>query len=83
VNGEVPLRKLIIAGGRADGFEPSDVIRALTSATGLDGEAVRNVQVLEHFTLAEVPEPACGQVLERASGTEVRGRPLRLELARV
>jgi ATP-dependent RNA helicase DeaD len=82
-NGEVPLRKLIIAGGRADGFEPSDVIHALTSATGLDGAAVRNVQVLEHFTLAEVPEPACGQVLEHAAGTEVRGRPLRLELARV
>jgi ATP-dependent RNA helicase DeaD len=83
VNGEVAVRKLIIAGGRAEGHEPSDIIHALTAATGLDGEAVRNVRVLERFSLAEVPEPAAERVVELAAGTEVRGRPLRLELARV
>ena len=81
-DGEVPLRKLIIAGGRAEGFEPSDIIHALTASSGLDGEAVRNVLVLEHFAFAEVPEPAADRVLERAAGVEVRGKPLRLELAR-
>jgi ATP-dependent RNA helicase DeaD len=83
VNGEDPMRKLIIAGGRAEGFEPSDIIHALTAAAGVDGEAVRNVRVLERFSLAEVPEPAAERVVELASGTEVHGRPLRLELARV
>src|SRR5207248_2785198 len=47
VNGDVPGRKLIVSGGRAAGLEPSDVIHAITAATGLDGEAVRNVRVLE------------------------------------
>ena len=28
---ELPLRKLIIAGGRADGIEPKDVVHALTA----------------------------------------------------
>src|ERR1700726_1768081 len=36
VNGELPARKLIVSGGRAAGLEPSDLIHAITTATGLD-----------------------------------------------
>ena len=79
---ELPLRKLIIAGGRADGIEPKDVVHALTQAAGLDGEAVRNVRVLERFSFAEVPETDADRVVEAAAGIEVGGHPLRLELAR-
>jgi ATP-dependent RNA helicase DeaD len=79
---DLPLRKLIIAGGRADGIEPSDVIHALTQAGGLDGESVRNVRVLDRFSFAEVPEQVADRVIEAAAGVEVGGQPLRLELAR-
>jgi ATP-dependent RNA helicase DeaD len=81
-DGNHQVRKLIIAGGRADGIEPSDVIHALTAATGLDGEAIRNVRVLERFAFAEVPEQAAEQVVEKATGIELAGQRLRLELAR-
>jgi ATP-dependent RNA helicase DeaD len=74
--------KLIAAGGRAEGIEPRDVIHAVTAATGLDGEAVRNVRVLERFAFLEVPEAEVERVLERANGAVVRGRELRLEPAR-
>jgi len=77
-----PRRKLIIAGGRADGIEPLDIVHALTEA-GLDGEAVRNVRVLELFTLAEIPEQDADRIVSAAAGIQVAGRPLRLELARV
>jgi ATP-dependent RNA helicase DeaD len=81
-NGEGPTRKLIISGGRAVGLEPSDIVHAITGATGLDGEAVRNVRVLERFAFAEVPEDDAGKVVELAGGTMVRGHRLRLELAK-
>jgi ATP-dependent RNA helicase DeaD len=81
-DGQVELRKLIIGAGRAEGLEPSDIVHALTARTGLDGEAVRNVRVLERFSFAEVPAAQAERVLEQADGTEVRGHPLRLELAR-
>jgi ATP-dependent RNA helicase DeaD len=81
-NGDVPLRKLIVSGGRAEGLEPSDIIHAITSATGLEGKSVRNIRVLERFAFVEVPEHEADRVVERVSGTEVRGQPLRLELAR-
>ncbi|MGH2843831.1 MAG: DEAD/DEAH box helicase, partial [Solirubrobacteraceae bacterium] len=79
---ELPVRKLIIAGGRAEGIEPADVIHALTAGTGLDGEAVRNVLVLERYSFAEVPEAAAERVIRVASGNGLGTRSLRVELAR-
>src|SRR6202000_1019738 len=74
--------KVIVSGGRAAGLEPSDIIHAITSATELDGESVRNVRVLERFAFAEVPQKDAERVVEQTGGTEVRGHVLRLELAR-
>src|SRR2546421_801968 len=56
VNGDGPARKLILSGGRAAGLEPSDIVHAITAATGLDGEAVRNARVLEQGAFGEGPQ---------------------------
>jgi ATP-dependent RNA helicase DeaD len=82
LDGDGAGRKLIIAAGRAAGLEPSDIIHAITAATGLDGEAVRNVRVLERFAFVEVPERDAQRVVELVNGAEVHGQPLRLEPAR-
>src|SRR3954453_22178351 len=80
-NGREPHRKLIVGAGRAAGLEVADLVTAITRATGLDGEAVRNVRVLERFSFLEVPESDVSEVLERVNGTEVRGTRLALETA--
>ena len=67
--------------GRAAGIEPSDIIHAITAATGLDGEAVRNVRVLERFALLEVPDRDAERVVEQVSGTELGGQSVLLEAA--
>jgi ATP-dependent RNA helicase DeaD len=82
VDGDGAARKLIISAGRAAGLEPSDIIHAITAATGLDGESVRNVRVLERFAFVEVPERDAERVVELVSGAEVNGHRLRLEAAR-
>ncbi len=82
VNGDGEGRKLIVSGGRAAGLEPSDIIHAITAATGLDGESVRNVRVLERFAFVEVPEHEAQRVVKLTAGTRVRGHELRLEPAR-
>jgi ATP-dependent RNA helicase DeaD len=71
--------KLIANAGRAEGVEAADLIAAMT-AGGLDGEAIRNVRVLERFALVEVPVDAAAGVIE--SVTQVHGRPVALELIR-
>jgi hypothetical protein len=56
VSNDGPARTLILSIGRAADLEPSDIIHAITAAAGLDGEAVRNVRMLEHFISFEVRE---------------------------
>jgi len=80
-DGDGRARKLIVSMGRSSGLEPSDIIHAITAATGLDGEHVRNVRVLERFTLLEVPEQDVDRVVDRVSGTELLGQSVQLEPA--
>jgi ATP-dependent RNA helicase DeaD len=68
--------KLIVTAGRHEGVEAKDLIAAIT-AGGLDGEAVRNVRILERFALVEVPAGEASRIVQRV--TEVQGRPVALE----
>jgi ATP-dependent RNA helicase DeaD len=81
-NGDEAYRRVLAGAGRADGIEVADVIHAITSAAGLDGEAVRDVRVLERFTLFSVPDSEADRVVEAIDGRPLGGRPLRVELAR-
>jgi ATP-dependent RNA helicase DeaD len=74
--------KLLIAGGRVQGLEVADVVHAITEAGKLDGEAVRNVRVLERFALAEVPRDRAQAVASALSGARARGHALRAEPVR-
>jgi ATP-dependent RNA helicase DeaD len=80
-DGDGRARKVIVSMGRSAGLEPSDIIHAITAATGLDGEHVRNVRVLERFTMLEVPEQDVDRVVDRVSGTKLLGQLVRLEPA--
>jgi ATP-dependent RNA helicase DeaD len=81
-NGHGDYRKLIASGGRAAGLAEADLIHAVTSKAGLDGEAVRNVRVLERFALLEVPASEAERVAGAVDGAEVRGHTLRIEPAK-
>jgi ATP-dependent RNA helicase DeaD len=76
-----PYRRLVGSIGRAEGLEIADVVAAVTKASGLDGEAVRDVKVLERFTLLSVPEGDADRVIDEVSGTEVSGAVLTLSAA--
>jgi ATP-dependent RNA helicase DeaD len=80
VGGEVV--KLIVSGGRAQGIEPADVIGAIVDNSHLEGEDIRNVRVLERFSFVEVPAARSREVIDKVSGSAVRGTKLRLEVAK-
>jgi DbpA RNA binding domain len=50
--------------------------------THLENDDVRNVRVLERFSFVEVPRQRAGEVVEKVSGKQVRGAPLRLEVTK-
>ena len=81
-NGAEEYRRVLAGAGRADGLEVADVIHAVTSAAGVDGEAVRDVRVLERFTLFSVPDSEADRIVAAVDGSELAGRALRVELAK-
>ncbi len=77
-----PYVRLLAGVGTAAGVEVADLVAAVTKATGLDGEAVRDVKVLTQFALLSVPESEAPRVVSDLEGVEVRGAQLRVALAR-
>jgi ATP-dependent RNA helicase DeaD len=59
-----PRVKLIIQAGKATGMEPKDVVEAIVDQTHLENDDVRNVRVLDRFTLVEVPAARASEVAE-------------------
>jgi ATP-dependent RNA helicase DeaD len=82
-NGDEEYVKLIVAGGRSAGIEVADLVSAVTHAADIDGEAVRDVKVLEHFAFLSVPATDAQRIADAVDGERVRGRRIRVEPAKV
>ncbi len=82
-NGDEVYAKLIVAGGRSAGIEVADLVSAVTHAAEIDGEAVRDVKVLEHFAFLSVPAAEAERIAAAVDGERVRGRRIRVEPAKV
>jgi ATP-dependent RNA helicase DeaD len=82
-DGDEPYTKLVLGGGRAAGLRVADIVSAITSSAGLDGEAVRDVQVLDRFSFLSVPATEADRVIEALDGGSVGGREVSLERVKV
>jgi ATP-dependent RNA helicase DeaD len=78
-NGDAPMVRLIADAGRAGGLEVRDLVNVVTHQAGLHGEDVRDVRVLEQFSLLSVPESQADRVLDAV--TEVAGQQVSLTRA--
>ena len=78
-DGDEPFTTLVAGAGRADGLEVADLVHAVTDAAGLDGEAVRDVRVLERFSLFAVPDAEAARIVDAVAGTRSTARRLRLQ----
>jgi ATP-dependent RNA helicase DeaD len=55
----------------------------VTSSAGLDGEAVRDVLVLDRFSFLSVPAAESDRVIEALDGKDLHGEKLSLERVEV
>jgi ATP-dependent RNA helicase DeaD len=82
-----PYAKLVLGGGRAAGLSVADIVASVTSSAGLDGEAVRDVLVLDRFSFLSVPESEAERVIEalngRSIGNHMGGQAVSLERVKV
>jgi len=80
-NGDEKFIRLIADAGRAGGIEIRDLVNVVTHKAGIDGEAVRDVKVLERFSLLSVPESEAERVVAAVSGSEIAGTQVQLQRA--
>jgi ATP-dependent RNA helicase DeaD len=78
-----PYAKLVLGGGRAAGLSVADIVASVTSSAGLDGEAVRDVLVLDRFSFLSVPESEAERVIEALNGRPLGGQSVSLERVKV
>jgi ATP-dependent RNA helicase DeaD len=71
--------KLVLGSGRAAGLRVADIVGAVTASAGLDGEAVRDVLVLDRFSFVSVPEGEAQRVIEALDGRELGGHAVSLQ----
>jgi ATP-dependent RNA helicase DeaD len=67
--------KLMVGSGSAAGLRVADIVGAVTSKAGLEGEAVRDVMVLERFSFLSVPTGEAERVIEALDGNTIATRP--------
>jgi ATP-dependent RNA helicase DeaD len=73
-----PGTRIVLVPGVDAGLSVRDVVEAITGTSGLDGEAVRGVSVLEHFSFATIPSAGAEDTVEaiNAAGGRVRAEVL-------
>jgi ATP-dependent RNA helicase DeaD len=76
------LVKLFVNRGRRSGIDDDDVRWALTEGAVVPDDAIGSIRVLDRFSFVELDAGHAEQALERLEGTKLKGKQIRVELAR-
>jgi ATP-dependent RNA helicase DeaD len=74
--------KLFVNRGRRSGIGEDDLRWALTEGAVVPEDAIEGIRVLERFSFVELDAEHAERVVERLDGTKLKGRQVRVELAR-
>jgi ATP-dependent RNA helicase DeaD len=74
--------KLFVNRGRGSGIGEDDLRWALTEGAVVPDDAIEGIRVLERFSFVELDAEHAERAVERLDGTKLKGRQVRVELAR-
>lgn len=64
--------------GRRDGVRPSSIVGAITNEGGLKGSDLGSIDILQSFSLVEIPDGLSERAVKRIAQAKVAGRKLRI-----
>jgi hypothetical protein len=74
--------KLFVNRGERSGIDEEDLRWALREGAVLPDEAIHDVRVLHRFSFVEVDPAEAERTVEFLDGTKLKGKEIRLEVAR-
>ncbi|MGC1166071.1 MAG: DbpA RNA binding domain-containing protein, partial [Solirubrobacterales bacterium] len=84
-DGDEPARdtvKLFVNRGERSGIEEEDLRWALREGAVLPEEAIHEIRVLHRFSFVEVAPDQAERAVEFLDGTKLKGKEIRLEIAK-
>ncbi|HET8975154.1 MAG TPA: DEAD/DEAH box helicase [Solirubrobacterales bacterium] len=76
------LIKLFVNRGRRGGIEEEDLRWALTEGAVIPEDAIASIRVLDRFSFVELDPDQAERAVEFLDGTKLKGRQIRMEVAR-
>jgi len=74
------MAKVYIGAGREAGIRPGDLVGAIANEAGLNSNVIGAVEVMDRFSLVEVPEVLAREIIETLSRTRVKGQKVAVKL---
>jgi ATP-dependent RNA helicase DeaD len=74
------MAKVYIGAGKEAGIRPGDLVGAIANEAGLNSNVIGAVEVMDRFSLVEVPEVLAREVIEALSRTRVKGQKVAVRL---
>ena len=74
--------KLFVNRGHGSGIEQDDLHWALTEGAVIPEDEIKRIEVLDRFSFVELSEDKAALALERLDGTKLKGKQIRMEVAR-
>ena len=79
---ETGMARLFLGLGRQDGLRPGDLVGAISNEAGLPGRSIGAIDILDRTAFVEVPANSAEVVMEALRNTTLRGRRIKVDLAR-
>jgi ATP-dependent RNA helicase DeaD len=74
------MAKVYIGAGREAGIRPGDLVGAIANEAGLNSNVIGAVEVMDRFSLVEVPEVLARKIIETLSRTRIKGQKVAVRL---
>jgi len=74
------MAKVYIGAGREAGIRPGDLVGAIANEAGLNSNVIGAVEVMDRFSLVEVPEVLARAIIETLSRTRIKGQKVAVRL---
>ena len=74
------MAKVYIGAGREAGIRPGDLVGAIANESRLNSNVIGAVEVMDRFSLVEVPEVLAREIIETLSRTRIKGQKVAVRL---
>lgn len=76
------ITRLYISSGRKNKVRPTDIVGAITGATGLSGEVIGVIEIYDNYSFVDIMQGYGEFVLEAMGNSTMKGKPIRVERAK-